>query len=137
LLDYKYNEAAEYFEKAEKLNPGEKLLYFNFGSALAALNKTDAAIEKFLMAIRTDPVFLDGHYNLSMLYMKEKYFSQAIPHLHEVVRLDPNYLLAHLNLAKIYIQQGQRSLARQHLSTVLSLSPRHPEATALWQQTGL
>jgi protein O-mannosyl-transferase len=136
LLDRNYQAAAEYFDKAEKLDPSEKLLFFQYGSTLAALNENDAAVQKFIQAIRLDPVFLEGHYNVAVLYMKQNDFADAISHLQEVLHLDPNYLLAHLNLAKIYLQQGQKSLARQHLSTVLSISPGNPQATALLRQVG-
>jgi len=68
--------------------------------------------------------------------MKKGAFAEAVSHLQEVLRSDSKDLPAHLALAKIYIQTRQTALARQHLSAVLAISPGHPEATAMWQQTG-
>jgi protein O-mannosyl-transferase len=135
-LNADYRAAAELFEKAEKLNPSEKVLYFTYAATLSEMNETDRAIEKYLMALRYDPTFPDAHYRIALLYAKKSDFPQAISHLENVLRNDSKHLAAHVALAKIYIQTRQISLARQHINDALSISPGNPEAVALRQQIG-
>jgi len=132
-----YARADEYFEKAEKVRQDEKLVYFNHGYALNALNQKDRAIDKYLQAIRTDPIFSLAHHNLALIYMQKSDFPRAIEHFQEVLRYDPNHLETNLNLAKIYGAEGKMELARKHLTTVMNVSPGNPQVMQIWQQLGL
>src|SRR5215510_4237699 len=59
--------ADEYFEKAEKLRYDSKFMYFNHGYALVQLKQDDSAIDKYLQAIRLDPIFIEAHHNLGLI----------------------------------------------------------------------
>jgi len=131
-----YEKAAHYFDEALRLNGSQKLIFFNDAYALNLIKKRDDAIQKYLQAIRLDPLFTPARHNLGLLYMQAGEPGKAIDSFENVLRLDPNYLSARLNLAKIYIQQGNRSAARDQLSKVLSVAPQHQEAADLLRQLG-
>lgn len=132
-----YAKADEYFERAEQQNQNEKIVFFNHGYALVALKQDDRAAEKYLQAIRLDPVFIEAHNNLGLIYMRRHDSGKARDAFAEVLRFDPNHVMSNLNLASIYISEGNKELARNHLATVLKESPGNQEATAMLRQIGL
>jgi protein O-mannosyl-transferase len=129
--------ADEFFERAEKLRDNEKLIYFNHGYALDQLNQDDRAIEKYLQALRVDPVFIEAHHNVALIYKERRDYKSAIEHLSEVLRFDPKHVNTNLNLAQIYAAEGNKPLARNYLNNVLSSSPGNQQALQVWQQLGL
>jgi Tfp pilus assembly protein PilF len=131
-----YAQAAQFFENALRINPSEKLIFFNQAYALSQLQRRDEAKEKYLQAIQLDPLFLQARHNLALLYMESNDLTKAMDSFENVLRLDPNYVAAHMNLAKIYVRLGKRDAAREHVSKVLSIAPEHQEAAALWRQLG-
>ena len=132
-----YSRADAYFGQAEKVRGDVKILLFNHAYALNMLRQDDRAIGKYLEAIRVEPIFIEAHHNLGLIYMNRKQYDKAVESFTEVLRLEPNYVSAHLNLASIYAAEGKRDLARQHLSTVLAVSPGNAQAAAMVQQLGL
>jgi protein O-mannosyl-transferase len=129
--------ADEFFTRAEKLNDGEKLLFHNHGYALNVLKQKDAAIDKYLQAIRLDPIFIEAHHNVGLIYVERGALDQARDHFLEVLRYDPNHISANLNLAWIFGTQGNKTVARGYLKTVLNVSPGNERATQIAQQLGL
>jgi tetratricopeptide (TPR) repeat protein len=132
-----YSKADSYFDRAEKVRGDVKILLFNHAYALNMLRQDDRAIGKYLEAIRVEPIFIEAHHNLGLIYMNRRQYDKAVESFTEVLRLEPNYVSAHLNLASIYAAEGKRDLARQHLSTVLTVSPGNAQAAAMVQQLGL
>lgn len=130
-----YATANEYFERASK-QKSEKVIFFNHAYALTELKQVDRAIEKYLLALREDPLFNEAHYNVALLYEAKQDLHNAIAHLNEVLRMDPMNTLSHLTLAKIYMKERKRAEAREHLRVILNSSPGHQEAASLWQQIG-
>jgi tetratricopeptide (TPR) repeat protein len=131
-----YAKADEYFEKAEKQRNDVTILFFNHGYALTQLNQDDRAIEKYVQAIRLNPIFIEAHHNVGLLYMRRNEYAKAIEAFAEVLRQDPKHVSSNLNLAKIYISEGNNALARGYLRTVLEVAPGDQQAAALWQQIG-
>ncbi len=129
-----YAKADQYFERAEKLRNDVKLLLFNHAYALTVLKNDDAAIEKYLRAIHLDPIFIEAHHNLGLIYMRRKDYARAAEAFAEVVRQDAKHVSANLNLATIYVSEGNLALAREHLATVLEASPGNQQAVAMLQQ---
>jgi tetratricopeptide (TPR) repeat protein len=128
--------ADEYFEKAEKLRNDFKFMYFNHGYALDKLKQDDRAIDKYIQAIRIDPIFIEAHHNLGLIYMRKNEFNKAADAFAEVLRQDPKHVSSNLNLARIYITRGDKSVARGYLRTVLEVSPGDQQAAQMWQQLG-
>jgi FimV-like protein len=128
--------ADEYFEKAEKLKNDAKILYFNHGYALVQLKQDDRAMEKYIQAIRIDPIFIEAYHNLGLIYMRRNELDKATEAFAEVLRQNPKHVSSNLNLARIYMTKGDKTVARNHLRTVLDESPNDQEAAQLLQQLG-
>ncbi len=112
-----YLKADQYFERAEKLRNDAKILFFNHGYALTQLGQDNRASEKYLQAIRIDPIFIEAHHNLGLIYIRQKEYAKAVEAFSEVLR-----------------QDGNVALARKHLATVLEASPGNQQAVAMLQQ---
>jgi len=129
--------ADEFFTKAEKLNSDEKLVYFNHAYALDKLDQKDRAIEKYMDALRLDPIFTTAHHNLALIYKERKDYAKATENFLDVLRYDPNNPLSNINLAEIAAAQGDKAAARKYLKTVLDTSPGNQQAIQDWQRLGL
>jgi len=128
--------ADEYFEKAEKLRSDFKFVYFHHGYALVKLMQDDRAIEKYTQAIRLDPIFIEAHHNLGLIYFRKNEMNKAADAFAEVLRQDPKHVSSLLYLARIYMSKGDKTVARNYLRTVLEVSPGDQQAAQLWQQLG-
>jgi tetratricopeptide (TPR) repeat protein len=129
-----YQKADQYFERAEKLNSGEKLLFFNRGYTLNALRQTDRAIEKYLQAIRLDPISIEAHHNLGEIYLHKNDLAKAADEFAEVLRFDPKHVSSNRYLGYIYKVEGDKARARSHLMTVLEAAPGDQQAASMLQQ---
>jgi tetratricopeptide (TPR) repeat protein len=132
-----FKRAVEFFERAEKLNGNEKLVYFNHAYALNSIQQPAAAIEKYLQAIALDTLFTDAHHNVGLIYASQGKTGEALEHFLEVLRYDPNHLSTNMNLARIYASQGNKQSARKHLEHLLRLVPGNQDVIQLWQKLGL
>ena len=126
----------EYFEKAEKLRSDFKFVYFHHGYALVKLMQDDRGIEKYTQAIRLDPIFIEAHHNLGLIYFRKNEMNKAADAFAEVLRQDPKHVSSLLYLARIYMSKGDKTVARNYLRTVLEVSPGDQQAAQLWQQLG-
>jgi tetratricopeptide (TPR) repeat protein len=131
-----YAKADQYFERAEKARPDFKILFFNHGYALHQLKQDDRAIAKYTLAIRIDPMFLEAHVNLGLIYMRRNEYTKAAESFAEVLRQDPKNIISNLNLAKIYVSQGNKAQARSSLQIVLEASPGNQQAVEMLAQLG-
>jgi tetratricopeptide (TPR) repeat protein len=131
-----FAKADQYFERAGKLRNDVKILFFNHGYALTQLHQDDRAIIKYIESIRIDPIFIEAHHNLGLIYMRQSNYPKAREAFDEVLRLDPKHLSSNLNLATIYMSQGNKVAARSHLLTVLEADPGNEQAATLLAQLG-
>ena len=136
-LKQNWARADEYFTRAEKLRPDDKLLFFNHAYALEKLGRQEDAIHKYLAAIRVDPIFIEAHHNVAIIYMGRGESREAIVHLQEVLRYNPTHRSANLTLAKLYASSGDRTAARANLQALLQASPGDSEVLDVWKNLGL
>jgi len=135
-----YQRASEQFDQIESslgVNIDRKLIFFNHAYALSALQQKDSAIAKYLQALQLDPVFLEAHVNVGLLYKEKGDYSKAADNFSEVLHFDPNNVLSNLGLAEIAGVQGDKDSARRYLTTVLHAQPDNQEALRTWKQLGL
>jgi tetratricopeptide (TPR) repeat protein len=125
-----------YFDRAVKLNSSHKIVFFNFGYALTQIGDLDAAEQKYIQAIRIDPLFIEAYHNLGLVQYRKKDLRTSATNFLEVLRHEPKHISSNLYLARIRLQEGNRALAREHLQTILGVSPGHKDAVALLQQVG-
>ena len=85
--------------------------------------------EKYLQAIRIDPIFIEAHYNIGQIYLFRKNdLAKAADAFSEVLRLDPQHVGSNLYLGYIYMERGDKARARSYLTTVLNAAPGNQRA---------
>jgi len=93
-------------------------------------------------AVRMEPDFPEGQYNLGTLLLTAGKTDEAIQHLQSALKANPRFADAENNLGKAYLTQGKLDEATAHLTTATRLSPDDPEifynlGTVLLMQTNL
>jgi len=73
-----YNAAGADFNEAIRLNPKNKLAYFNRGLMNMSLQKWSLAVKDFDEAIRLDPDEYEVYYNRGLSYRKLGLFDRAV-----------------------------------------------------------
>jgi len=135
-LEERYVESIEYFRRAEQRTTPSEVLSFNYAFALSKTGQIDRAIEKYLNALRVDPIFTEAHYNLALLFIQKTDYAKSVEHLTHILNQEPWSVRAHMKLAEIYAYQSQPALARQHLQQILQANPQDPQALSLLEKIG-
>ena len=135
-LEERYMESLEYFRRAEEQGPFSEVLSFNYAFALSKTGQIDRAIEKYLNALRVDPIFTEAHYNLALLFIQKTDYTKSMEHLTHILNQEPGNARAHMKLAEIYAYQRQPALARQHLHQILQANPQDAQALSLLEKIG-
>ena len=135
-LEERYVESIEYFRRAEQRTTPSEVLSFNYAFALSKTGQIDRAIEKYLNALRVDPIFTEAHYNLALLFIQKTDYAKSVEHLTYILNQEPWSVRAHMKLAEIYAYQSQPALARQHLQQILQANPQDAQALSLLEKIG-
>lgn len=89
--------------------------YYNSGVVSVNQGDFEGAIADFRKAIELNPMFIDAHYNLGLVYATlgnvnamggRDDFRKAIHSFNEAIRLDPNFAKAYNNLGFTYYNLG-------------------------------
>ena len=86
------------FQAAVELSPGEKVIHYNLGRNLAALNRLEEAKSRYLQAIEIDPDFAQAHTALGIIYGMQDDPGSAARHYRAALRVAPRHLPAQYNL---------------------------------------
>lgn len=78
LVEKKYAPAYREFLKAEKLNPKDPILYYDFGLFYYERKELDKAVEAYKKAIKLKPDFASAINNLGVVYMEKEEWDKAI-----------------------------------------------------------
>ena len=122
------NEAAEQFEIAIKLYPGDHKSYYNLGLVYHQKGDLDNAREHFSRSATLNPVSVKAHFNLATIYLQQRAWDPAIRHYDKVIELDPTMAMAHYNLGMAYVMQEKFDSAVSAWEKVLLLEPNHTMA---------
>jgi tetratricopeptide (TPR) repeat protein len=76
----------------------------NLAVSLAAVGKTDEAIEQFSQALRLDGGYEDAHCNLASVLLRVGRRDEAIAHLREAVRLKPDDVQVKAQLRQLGVE---------------------------------
>jgi Tfp pilus assembly protein PilF len=82
----------------------------------------------FAAAVRLQPDYAEGYYNLGVALVRMGELDRAEKPLQEAIRLDPQYADAHYTLGLIYQHQGKVDEAQAQLEEALRLEPSSPDA---------
>jgi serine/threonine protein kinase len=130
LIDQRYTEAISYFEELLLLGPGMKdKIALPYAEALVgqanSLIETDPqqAISLFQKAIQLDPNSEQAHFQLGMVFMKQKDYPAAIESYENVIELNPDFPDTFFNLGFISALSKDYARAEEMFARVVELSP--------------
>ena len=79
-----------YFRQALEISPTNEILAFNVAEVFFSSQKTDEAIQYYLLAIQIKKEWPKPYNKLGMAYLNKGDFAKALEALHQFVALDPN-----------------------------------------------
>ncbi len=120
-----YREAVRLNRELKSPSPWPPL---NLGILLGRLDQLDEPEALFREAVRGDPRFPQGHYQLGAVLEKKGRSAEAIAELEEAARLDPSYPEPHYALARIHRKGGDAEKADRALGTFQRLKKEKGKA---------
>jgi tetratricopeptide (TPR) repeat protein len=95
----------------------------NFGAALKAAGKIEAAQHHYEMAAALDPTSAEARNNLATLLIESGRWTEAIPHLENALALRPKLAEVHINLASALLHRNDPGRALRHAREAVRLKP--------------
>ncbi|MBV9947446.1 MAG: tetratricopeptide repeat protein [Myxococcales bacterium] len=118
-----YDEAAELYERALRLDPSLAIAYTNLGNIRFRRGDEAGAEALYRRAIEIDPRQPEAHYNLGYVMLERGEARVATAHFIRALEGDPRFADAHFNLAMAWERVGERSKARPHWKKYLEIEP--------------
>ncbi len=126
LVQGKYKESIEWFEKAQKLAAAEPKPLWGLGDAYSGLQEYQKGYDFYAQAYSLNPQSAEGAFKLAEGLKNLKRIDEAI-HFYEVaISLDPTKAKYHLGLVAIYLPRIMDFSAKKHLDAALALEPENP-----------
>ena len=124
----RFDEASDYFEKAQRLDPENALAQKNFGIALAGRGRLDEAIAHFQKVLEINPADLEVRNRLGNALAGRGRFDEAIAQFHKVLELRSDQAEAYNNLGVAFARQQRFGEAMGAVDKALELNPEYIEA---------
>lgn len=122
-----YEEAAEQFRQAIKLDPGNAKAYNNLGITFFKMGKFEESRDYFLEALDLQPDNIFAHNNLGLTYLKLGNNDKAEEQFKRTLFKDPYDLSAHFFLGYLYYQKGEFSRAERYYSDANNIDSTLPQ----------
>ncbi|MCE0524152.1 MAG: tetratricopeptide repeat protein [Methylacidiphilales bacterium] len=123
-----FNKAAEAFEEAIRLQPGNAKAHANLGAIYDNWGQSAEARAEDDTAIKLNPNLDTSYYNLGNLDVEEKNLDQAVTEYQMAEKLYPGYAATHNNLGGALYQLGRLDEAEKEIRTALEIDPSLVEA---------
>jgi len=127
--EQRFVDAADCFQHALALAPGNAKVENNLGLAYEGLNRTDDAVIAYRQAIawqdagKREGVSEQPFLNLAIVLMHRAQLAEALPLLQRAVAIAPGDPRIHEQLGQLYMQQGNFSEAQKSLAIATRLDP--------------
>ncbi len=121
LLEERYGEAIEIYEKALAIAPKSQEIYYNLGVACQALEKHQEAIKYFTELNKLNPEDLDAVFDLGISYYYLKEYQKAVFYLENFVIKDSQVPEVYSLLGLSYYAVGKHADARKAISKAKEL----------------
>jgi len=131
ILQWKIDEAAEYFSRALALDGNFANALNGLGQILANQQKTKEAVACFRHALRVDPDDVETYINLGFLEQNRGNLKQAAVYYQRAARLQPQGLADYFNQAVAFSALGLRARAVETFAMVIQHKPEFWQARYL------
>jgi tetratricopeptide (TPR) repeat protein len=108
---------------ALKMNPEDWTANYNLGLEMLNAGQTQAAIEQFEQALKTAPLYAQGHCYLGNAYERVGRKAEAMGEFQRAVDIQPTYADAHYNLGLMLKDAGQLEAAAEQYRDALQNKP--------------
>lgn len=105
-VDWDWQGSAQAAEKALELQAGNADVLSNASTAMFTLGKFDAAVMLLKEAIKRDPLVLQNHQRLGLLYEFSRKYELALLTYRMLLRLNPDYPAVHAYSARVLLAQS-------------------------------
>jgi len=109
---FKFDEAINYYSRAERLDPTDYEIAYGLGSCYVSKQEFSGAIEWLRKTVALAPRFPAGHFALGNALFQNSQSEEAIPELKASVRMDPSMTQAYFVLGNAYAKLGRREEAK-------------------------
>jgi len=89
------------------------------GDSFQKEGKFERARERFLEAVRVDPLYAEGYNGVGITYYARNDFKEALRWYKKALSADPGLGDAYYNMACVYALQNEKSLSLRYLRTAL------------------
>ncbi len=118
------------FQRAQRLQPENPLVYFYVGEIHVRRGQFREAIANFRQAIKLDPSEPQFYFRLSVLQRELERFHDAQETLNDLLGLQPDNPDAYFLLGRVAVEKGNHALAEQHFRHYVRLQPEDPKGLA-------
>jgi Flp pilus assembly protein TadD len=115
-------------EKVAEILPKDAQAQLNYGKALHEAGQTQAAIEKYELALKRNPDLAEAEFYLAIVWFDLRDFDKSIEHNQRALRLEPKKGEWEFRLARAMVKKGLSKEAKARFEHSLSLSPNQPLA---------
>lgn len=123
----KYDEAIEYFKKAEKEDPMLIDTYFNLGNAFAIMENYDEAEEYFKKTLLIDKTNPLSYFNLGNISFIQNDISKGIEYYNKAASYGYEDGEMYHNLGLVYEEMGNYTLAIRNYTKAIAKDPLRPD----------
>lgn len=123
-----YEEAMPYVQRALELDPNYAPGYCHLGQVFYCRMMWDQAEVNFKKALALDFGLQEAHYNLALLYQRQRRFREALPFFKQVVLINPNDWESFLRMGQCTAELGNLTDAEAFYVEALRLKPGLLEA---------
>ena len=102
-----YEEALEWYRKAEKVHPDDVRTLSAIGDALQKAGRLDEAIEMHRKALKCRPIFAQTYCGMGEALAEKGEYSEAIMYLRKALEIDPGLAYAYRILGRLYARTRQ------------------------------
>lgn len=124
VVEGKYNEAIEVFNKAIQLNPNDAVAYNNRGAAYGQIGNYKQQIEDCNKALQLDPKDAVAYNNRGVAYGELGNHEQEIADCTKAIELNPRLAVAYYHRGLAYQKLGNRKQAEKDKRSAYALNPK-------------
>ncbi|MCD4819790.1 MAG: tetratricopeptide repeat protein [Candidatus Cloacimonetes bacterium] len=126
-----FEDAANWYNKAAKIEPKEASHYFNMGICYNQLKNTEKSTEMFSKVIEYDQNNFDAYIYLSRStddqVEKEKYIAKAYEIVQKAIEKDPDNIDAYTNASGLASKLGKKEESADYLIKAVDINPTNKE----------